>query len=60
MEQEKEFYVIRQLAALLNECLEGANQENSFEVLGIKDGKFVVAFNIVEIPDDNYVGFAGY
>lgn len=55
-EQEK----IEVLADLLNDCLETANQEGSFKVLGIMDGKFVVAFNVVEVPEDDYIGFAGY
>jgi len=48
------------LADLLNQCLECCNQERSFEVKGIIDGKFVVAFDIVEIKEDDYIGFAGY
>jgi hypothetical protein len=48
------------LTDLLNDCLESANQEYSFKVKGIIDGKFVVAFNIVEVPEDDYIGFAGY
>jgi len=56
----KEDEKIGQLTDLLNECLESANQECSFKVKGIIDGKFVVAFDIVEVEEDEYVGFAGY
>ena len=56
----KEKSLISTLSGLLNECLGSMNQENSFKVRGIEGGKFVVEFNIVEIPDDDYVGFQGY
>ena len=48
------------LGDLLNDCLEGANQENSFVVRGVEDGKLVVEFNIVSIPDEKYLAFSGY
>lgn len=48
------------LTYLLNECLSTEGQEHSFKVLGILDGKFVVAFDIVQIPEDDYIGFSGY
>ena len=51
---------IKQLSDLLNDCLESMNQENSFKVKGIIDGKFVVEFDIVEIEEDDYIGFSGY
>lgn len=51
---------IKKLSDLLNECLESCNQERSFSVRGIENGKFVVEFNIVEVEEDNYIGFAGY
>jgi hypothetical protein len=55
-DQEK----IKQLTDLLNDCLESMNQERSFFVRGIENGKFVVVFDIVEVEEDNYIGFAGY
>jgi len=58
----KESKVKHQLSDLLNECLESANQENSFKVIetDLKNGKFIVEFDIVEIEEDNYIGFVGY
>jgi len=46
----------------LNDCLASYNQEYSFETTGIdlEKGKMQVEFNIVAIPEDNYVGFQGY
>jgi len=55
-----EMYEIAQLSDLLNEYLSGANQENSFRARGIENDKFVVEFNICRVPEDDYVGFAGY
>lgn len=52
---------IESLSELLNECLETYNQSSSFEVIEIaEDNKLLVKFNIVEIPEDDYVGFCGY
>lgn len=51
---------IKQLSDLLNECLETANQEHSFKVRGIENGKFVVEFDICEIPEEGYLAFLGY
>lgn len=50
------------LEKFLNECLETSNQDHSFKVTGInlREGKFYVEFNIVTVPEDNYIGFAGY
>jgi len=50
------------LTDLLNECLESANQEHSFEVTSIDmdNLKFNVSFNIVIVEEDNYIGFQGY
>ncbi|HRZ18747.1 MAG TPA: hypothetical protein P5136_01705 [Methanofastidiosum sp.] len=54
--------VTQQLTDLLNECLEGANQEYSFRVIDtdLVAMKFTVEFNIVINEDDNYIGFQGY
>ncbi len=57
MENSKKISI---LTDLLNDCLESCNQERSFTVIGIIDGKFRVDFNIIEIPQDNYLGFQGY
>lgn len=51
---------IKALTDLLNECLESSRQEQSFTVIGIVDDKLRVDFNIVEIPEDDYIGFQGY
>lgn len=50
------------LTQLLDECLEGMNQENSFKVTGIdlNTMKLSVDFDIVIVEEDDYVGFAGY
>ena len=53
-------HIISELSGLLDELLEYGNQENSFRVLGITEGKLIVAFDIVEVPEDNYIGFQGY
>ena len=53
-------HIISELSELLDELLEYGNQENSFRVLGITEGKLIVAFDIVEVPEDNYIGFQGY
>lgn len=55
-EQER----IDALMSLLSECLSSMNQEGEERAVGIKDGKLIVEFNIVEVPEDNYIGFAGY
>jgi len=58
----KESTVKKKLTNLLNECLESANQERSFNVVetNLETGKFVVEFDIVEVEEDNYIGFKGY
>jgi len=58
----KESKIKHKLSNLLNECLESANQENSFKVIetDLKNGKFIVEFDIVEVEEDNYIGFKGY
>ena len=50
------------LKNLLNECLESMNQENSFEITSVdmKNKKLYVVFDVVEIPEDDYIGFVGY
>lgn len=50
------------LTDLLEDCLEYANQNGSFKVLDVdlKRGKFIVEFDIVEVPEDDYIGFQGY
>ena len=50
------------LTDLLNDCLSSANQEYSFEVkkVDLDNMKFTVEFNIVTVPEDNYIGFQGY
>lgn len=51
-----------ELTDLLNDLLSAGNQENSFSVTNIDldTNKFSVDFDIVEVPEDGYVGFAGY
>ncbi len=51
---------IQKLTWMLNECLEPFGQDNTFKVRGIESGKFVVEFDIVEVEEDDYIGFAGY
>jgi hypothetical protein len=50
------------LKDMLNECLTSGNQEYSFTITGIdlEKGKMQVEFNIIAIPEENYVGFNGY
>lgn len=50
------------LKNLLNNCLESANQENSFEIINLDmtNKKLTVVFDVVEVEEDNYIGFAGY
>lgn len=57
----KESEIVDSLADLLNECLETANQEDSFEILSFdKDRmKLIVEFNVVSIEDDDYIAFQG-
>lgn len=54
--------VKKMLEDILNDCLESYNQEYSFQITGIdlEKGKMQVEFNIVAVPEDNYVGFQGY
>lgn len=54
--------VKKMLEDMLNDCLESYNQEYSFQITGIdlEKGKMQVEFNIVAVPEDNYVGFQGY
>ena len=53
-------WLVSRLTDHLNECLETMNEERSFKVRGIEGGKFVVEFNIHQVPEDDYVGFNGY
>lgn len=50
------------LGDLLNECLEGANQDGSFKVVKVdlEKQKMVVEFDIAVYQPDKYVGFRGY
>jgi hypothetical protein len=59
-EVESMDWLVSRLTDHLNECLETMNEERSFKVRGIEDGKFVVEFNITQVPEDDYVGFNGY
>jgi len=52
--------IIKELSDELNDVLEYINAEGSFKVRGIENGKFVVEFDIVEIPEDDYIGLSGY
>ncbi len=62
MEESKEERVKRTLTEMLNELLSYGNQEHSFVVTNVDLGKmkFSVDFNIVEIEEHGYIGFAGY
>lgn len=55
-------HVKKELSELLNECLRSANQDGSFVIkeLDLKEGKCIIEFNVVIIPEDNYIGFQGY
>ena len=50
------------LTDMLTECLSSFNQEGSFKVkiVDLHNMKLTVEFDIVEVPEDNYIGFAGY
>ena len=50
------------LAYLLDECLSSMKQENSFQVreVDLENMKMLVEFNIVTVPEDDYIGFSGY
>jgi len=54
--------ITRSLTELLNDCLESINQENSFKVVStdLDRMKFTVEFDIVTVPEDGFIGFAGY
>jgi hypothetical protein len=58
----KEEKVKATLTELLNECLAGQYQDNSFTVTNVDldNMKFSVDFDIVEVPEDDYIGFQGY
>lgn len=68
MEQSKYLQAIgkeevkEQLESFLNECLSSSNQDYSFEVkeIDLERCKMLVEFNIVAIPEDNYIGFQGF
>ncbi len=55
---------IEALLEMLNECLEGGNQEcyGSLECLSFDEekGEVVIKFPLVVIEEDNFVGFQGY
>lgn len=59
---EKEEIIIADLTDFLNECLESSNQEGSFVATGInlETMKIQFEFDIVEVEEDNYIGFRGY
>lgn len=59
---ERKRKVQETLSNLLDECLATANQEKSFRVtrIDLENMKFTVEFDIVEVPEDNYIGFTGY
>ena len=61
MEYPKE-EIKRRLHDLLDECLEGLNQEGSFEIkkIDLEKRKCTVEFDIIINKEDDYVGFAGY
>ena len=50
------------LTQLLNACLEGANQECSFNIMNIYrvKGTVTIKFPLEIIEEDNFAGFAGY
>ena len=54
--------VEEELANLLIECLEGSNQESGIKDFHYDEEKqeFHVVFDVVTVPEDNYIGFAGY
>lgn len=60
--EEDVYDTLTTLQNLLNECLDSCNQENSFTIKAIDFDtmKLTVEFDIVEIEEDDYVGFAGY
>lgn len=50
-----------QLNSLLRECLSSMNQDGSYSAkLDVGREKFIVEFNVVNVPEDDYVGFTGY
>lgn len=50
------------LKELLDECLASANQEGS--ILNLEydriNNQCIVALSVVEVPEDDYIGFQGY
>lgn len=52
----------KSLTDTLDECLEGINADGS--IIGCKidreNKKVFFEFDIIEVPEDNYIGFAGY
>ena len=50
------------LLSMLNECLESANQEGGVKECKYdpKKNEFSVIFDVVEVPEDKYIGFQGY
>jgi hypothetical protein len=62
VDEDRKEEIKRKLTVLLNECLRSVRQEGSFEVeeVDLKNEKFRVVFDIVEVPEDGYVGFVGY
>ena len=57
---EKE--VEAKLAGALDDCLEYANAEGSFWVtkVDLENMKFAVEFDIITVPEDDYIGLSGY
>lgn len=59
---EKEEKIEKILKEALNEALESVNADGSFKVVktDLDTMKFTVEFDIVEVPEDNYIGFVEY
>jgi len=55
-ELEKELYNV------MNDCLEGINADGSIKSckVNLETKEVTFTFDIVEVPEDDYIGFAGY
>lgn len=53
---------LTELGALLSECLDSGNQNGNWKVIAFDEtkNKLIVEFDVVEIPQDDYIGFEGY
>jgi len=62
LQQLGEEKVKAMLKEVLDGCLKSNNQDGHYEVVKVdlKNQRFTVEFDIVAVPEDDYVGFCGY